>query len=231
MTIVEASSNSSTFWLGRTVALAKRCPLLALSGHFCASLSCPLLTQSRHPLPGADGVCLTVDAMPLTNFVGQVAFSRCKVLTTINLRRAGWLAPSSMQIGPMSAVTQNRQEALTSRSPAITLGTAKTNLSARLLLGPRQGTLPRVHQSTRRRRRGHSGRKIRTQEDRRVIVVPRFSGALLAEQSIWPVTNHPDASEGWASRKPTRSHKQSAQPTHANSIPVLNSISTEDRRP
>ena len=43
------------------------------------------------------------------------------------------VAPSSMQIGPMSAVTQNRQEALTSRSPAITLGTAKTNLSARLL--------------------------------------------------------------------------------------------------
>jgi hypothetical protein len=29
---MEASSNSSTFWLGRTVALAKRCPLLALSG-------------------------------------------------------------------------------------------------------------------------------------------------------------------------------------------------------
>ena len=61
------------------------------------------------------------------------AFSRCKVHTTINLRRAGWWAVSSMQIGPMSAVMQNRQETLPSRSPAITLATARTNPSARLL--------------------------------------------------------------------------------------------------
>ena len=48
-------------------------------------------------------------------------FSQCKVLTTINLRRAGWSAVSSMQIGPMSAVMQNRQKTLPSRLPAITL--------------------------------------------------------------------------------------------------------------
>ena len=38
------------------------------------------------------------------------AFSQCKALTTINLRRAGWWAVSSMQIGPMSAVMQNRRK-------------------------------------------------------------------------------------------------------------------------
>jgi len=44
--------------------------------------------------------------------------------------------------------------------------------------GPRQGALPAVHQGTRRRRRGHSVRESRPQEDWRVI------GAILTQSRL-----------------------------------------------